>query len=375
MVLGIDASNILAGGGLVHLKELLAHVQPSKYGFKKVVLWAPQNTLNQLPDYDWLIKKTHSWLNKNVLYRMLWHSWVFPRCLGEIDVLFMPGANPVRFHKTVSMCQNLLPFDDRERALYGFSWMTIRLMILTYTQTKAFKRSRRVIFLTPSSIQYVCRIEPTLKSKAIVIPHGVKNDIRQHALVYKHDSPRIKLLYVSIVDVYKHQWNVVRALFNLLDKGYDVELKLVGSHYKPAMDKLNEAVMSRPEYADKVSYSPFVTHHALTEIYQEADIFVFASSCETFSLILLEAMASGLPIACSDRDTLKDTLKDAGVYFDPYNAHDIEHVLFKLIQDKHLREELRKRAHLIASSYTWEFCSDLTFKCLSEVGAEKLDKK
>ncbi len=370
MVLGIEASNILAGGGLVHLKELLCNAQPLQYGFTKVIVWAPASTLNQLADQDWLIKKTHSCLNRNMLFRMVWQLFIMPRCARSIDVLFVPGANPVRFSKTVSMCQNLLPFDDQERKLYGFSWMNFRLLLLRFSQIHSFKKARRVIFLTPSSIQYVSHQYPNIESKAIVISHGINNDIRHYSSV-REEHQTIKLLYTSIVDVYKHQWNVVNAVFNLLDKGYPVALKLVGSSYKPAMDKLNQVLRSRPQYADKITYVPLVPHGTLPKIYQETDIFVFASSCETFSLILLEAMASGLAIACSDRNTLRDTLGDAGLYFDPYHTKDIERALLTLIEHKPLREKLRKRAYEISSSYSWSTCADRTFQCLAEVGREQ----
>ena len=61
----------------------------------------------------------------------------------------------------------------------------------------------------------------------------------------------------------------------------------------------------------------FVPHEKVHELHSTADIFVFASSCENMPNTLIEAMAAGLPIACSNRGPMPEVLQDAGVYFDP----------------------------------------------------------
>jgi glycosyltransferase involved in cell wall biosynthesis len=370
MVLGIEASNILAGGGLTHLKELLAHAQPASQGFQKVCIWSAQHTLDQLPDRPWLEKKSHPWLNRSVFFRMLWLTFIFPKEVKlSIDVVFSPGANVLNFHPQVSMCQNLLPFDPKESKLYGFSFMRLRLLILRYTQTKAFKKAQGIIVLTPGNIPYLSKRLDT-KTKFHVIPHGINPSFLHEPSLKKLNDP-IKLLYVSIVDVYKHQWKVVEAFYQLIEKGYPVELTLVGGQYPPAWKKLKTSINIHPEYSSRITYLPAVPYDQLTKIYQTADIFVFASSCETFSLVLLESMASSLPIACSDRETLKDTLGDAGVYFDPYSADSIEEAIVKLIEDTSLRQELSVKGYTRAQSYSWTVCADQTFQYLSNIAKGK----
>ncbi len=61
--------------------------------------------------------------------------------------------------------------------------------------------------------------------------------------------------------------------------------------------------------------------------------------------ILLENMAAGLPIACSNRGPMPEVLGDAGVYFDPESVDDIAHAVAKLIHSPFLREELAHRAY------------------------------
>jgi len=56
MILGIDASNIRTGGGLTHLKSILNFIADDTLKFKKVIIWSNTQTLNQLPDKQWIDK-------------------------------------------------------------------------------------------------------------------------------------------------------------------------------------------------------------------------------------------------------------------------------------------------------------------------------
>ena len=42
MIIGIDATNMSAGGGLTHIQQIIRNAEPQKYGFKKVLIWAPK---------------------------------------------------------------------------------------------------------------------------------------------------------------------------------------------------------------------------------------------------------------------------------------------------------------------------------------------
>jgi hypothetical protein len=50
MIVGIDASNIRSGGGVTHLKELLAAAEPNRQGVQHVIVWGGRATLGQLPE-------------------------------------------------------------------------------------------------------------------------------------------------------------------------------------------------------------------------------------------------------------------------------------------------------------------------------------
>ena len=74
-VIGIDATNIRAGGGLVHLLELLKHANPERDRFSRVVIWANKETLCSIDEQSWIVKKRCKFARIFFL-RTLW-QWLF----------------------------------------------------------------------------------------------------------------------------------------------------------------------------------------------------------------------------------------------------------------------------------------------------------
>ena len=87
--------------------------------------------------------------------------------------------------------------------------------------------------------------------------------------------------------------------------------------------------------------------------------------------ILLEGMASGLPIACSNRGPMPEVLSDAGVYFDPENEDDIARALRELIDSPELRTRLAKASFERVQAYSWRRCASETFGFLANIAAKR----
>lgn len=84
-------------------------------------------------------------------------------------------------------------------------------------------------------------------------------------------------------------------------------------------------------------------------------------------MVLLEAMASGLPIACSNRGAMPEVLGEAGVFFDPEQPEDIARALRELMGSLHLRTKLAQAGYESAQQYSWGHCADQTFAFLADV--------
>ena len=86
--------------------------------------------------------------------------------------------------------------------------------------------------------------------------------------------------------------------------------------------------------------------------------------------ILLESMAAGLPIACSNAGPMPEILKDYGVYFDSENINSIEISLLNLIKSNQTREKLSTEVYFESLNYNWGKCVNQTFDFLNKISKE-----
>ena len=372
---GIDASNIRSGGGVTHLSELLHAAEPTAYGVSRVNVWGGTNTIGRMPGRTWLKKVVEPMLDGNIASRLLWQSFILPRLAKEsCDILFYPGGSGSnRFRPYVALSQNLLPFQKDERGRYGMTFIRLRLELLNRIQTRTFRQADGVIFLTDTARRVVEKTTGRLSLTAIV-PHGISEVFRmrprkQRTVDEISKEKPFRWLYVSIIDLYKHQWHVARAVDSLKGNGIPLSLELVGPANPAAQARLLLEIDKLSSKSQLVKYHGPVANNELAKFYHEADGFVFASSCENMPIILLESMASGLPIACSNREPMPEVLKDAGVYFDPESPEQIAQAMTKLMADPKLRANCSARAYEYASQYKWRRCADETFAFLSSVAS------
>ena len=223
-----------------------------------------------------------------------------------------------------------------------------------------------MIFLTRYAAETIQKVTGRLQRVA-VIPHGVGAAFRQSGNLARWAAEPGKIvtcLYVSNAAMYKHQWTVVRAMGALRKRGYFVRLVLAGGGSGPAKKLLDEAIASIDPAGDFVECVGFVPHDSLPALLKAADLFIFASSCENMPNTLVEGMASGLPIACSDRGPMPEVLADGGVFFNPEDAASIASAVESIIDNEELRASIAKRAHALSEQYSWSRCAGETWDFL-----------
>lgn len=373
LVLGIDASNISGGGGLTHLAQLLRSAEPSKHGFSRVVVWAPDPTLSALPDRSWLLKVQPAALAGGLLRRTLWQSARLAGAAREAgcDVLLVPGGSYVGgFSPAVVMNQNLLPFSPEEVRRYGISLTRLRLAALRWVQTWTLRTCGGAIFLTRHARDVVLAgVGPLRGFEPAVVPHGIDEVFLTQERTPARPGPGpLRLLYVSIVDCYKHQWHVARAVAQVRQEtGLALHLDFVGPAYGPALRRLNRTLDEVDPERSWVRYGGPLPRADLPARYASADIGIFASSCENLPIILLEMMASGLPTACADRGPMREVLGHAGLYFDPEDVPAMAGAIRQLATDPGLRAQLSAAGRRAVEPYAWPRCAAETLTYLATV--------
>jgi glycosyltransferase involved in cell wall biosynthesis len=357
--------------------QLLAAAEPAASGIRSVTVWGAPDILDQLPDAPWLQPVAPAGLGRNGLSRAWWQQ----RGLGaaarrSADLLFSPGGTYLgSFRPFVTMFRNMLPFDAAERRRYGASVMRLKMELLRAAQTATFRRADGVIFLNDYARLVIRESSIAPAGMDAVIPHGL--DARFFTTPsaarpfssYSTAAP-FRWLYVSAVHDYKRPWNVAEAAASLRAAGRPITLDLVGPPYPAALRRLRETLDRVDPAGGFITAAGGVAHRDLPECYRRADAFVFASTCENMPNSLLEAMAAGLPIACSDRQPMPEILGDGGVYFNPEVPASIAAAMVRLMDDQAERTRVSAIARNRATRYSWSRTAKDTFDFLARVGRQ-----
>jgi glycosyltransferase involved in cell wall biosynthesis len=256
----------------------------------------------------------------------------------------------------------MLSYEKGIMKLYGFSLARLRLIFILFLQNWTLKRSNGVIFLTKYASDVIQRHIGKL-SNFEIIHHGVSDSFKtielKKRLEITKDSP-INCLYVSNTAYYKNQSNVVIASEMLREKGYNIQLILVGGGVGKPQRHLEQQMRTSDPKGEFVKQYNFIKQTDLPPFLANADIYIFASSCENMPNTLLEGMAAGLPIACSDRGPMPEVLKDGGVYFDPLDPVSISNAIEKIIVNEEFRKEIAQIAKRSSENYSWTITADQT---------------
>jgi glycosyltransferase involved in cell wall biosynthesis len=125
--------------------------------------------------------------------------------------------------------------------------------------------------------------------------------------------------------------------------------------------ELREHAVSKGVAAD-VRFPGWVSAGEVEGLWALAEAFAFPSLYEGFGLPVLEAMARGVPVACSNAASLPEVAGEAALLFDPHDEAAIATVLSRLLDDPTLRERLRSRGLARVAEFTWERTARLTLE-------------
>lgn len=368
IVVGIDASRNRSGGAKGHLVGILRDSDPLANGIDEVHVWSYASLLTALPERPWLIKHSASALERSLPHQLWWQWRHLPRLARQAgcQVLLNTDAGSVcSFRPAVVMSRDMLSYEPGEIDRYrGKAWL--RLWALRHVQNRSLRMANGVIFLTRYAANVIQRHTGALPRVAVV-PHGVGDDYKEARARpnWPMDGVRpIRLLYVSNTAPYKHQWQVVRAVADLRRRGYDLQLELIGGGSGSAQQRLDAEIAVSDPRREFVTTAGFLPPHEMPARLAAADVFVFASSCENMPNTLVEAMAVGLPIACSDRGPMPEVLRDGGVTFDPESPVAIANAIERLLSSPSLRNRCAMQASTLAEEYSWARCGRETWQFL-----------
>lgn len=307
----------------------------------------PQVTVRVEPELDAHRRST----------RLMWWRRSWPLLVGEFrpDVVLHPtGLLRGRSGRVprVAIHHNMAPFVAATYRLYGPSRISAEHLFWRTRLLHSFRCADGVVFHSDYTRRAVSR--HVRIARTALVPNAV-------SLAFNADENRnpaqlaspVKLLCVSTLHLRKYQRHVVAAVDALRRQlRIDVHVDFVGG----GEPRAHAALMHSIDEYDAAGWTTVreVAAASMPDVYRDSDIFVFPSADESWPITLMEAMASGLPIASSDRMVMPNILRDAGTYFDPEDPVSTADALRPLLTDQDLRRRCSELALTYAAEYTWD---------------------
>jgi glycosyltransferase involved in cell wall biosynthesis len=119
--------------------------------------------------------------------------------------------------------------------------------------------------------------------------------------------------------------------------------------------------------ADVVEFPGWIPRADLHELFRRANAFVYPSLFEGFGLPVVEALAAGIPTACSRIEPLASMAGDAALLFDPKNIAEMVDAMLRLTGDEPLRTRLAAAGPRRARNFTWRATAEATLDALQSV--------
>jgi glycosyltransferase involved in cell wall biosynthesis len=290
----------------------------------------------------------------------------------KIDLLFSPG----NFATLFSGCKQILviqgPLTVREirenHAPDEISWM--RKFYYDVMLPISVKEADKIIAVSNDMRRSLLKQINIPELKIQVIHEGV--DL---AFVNNRKNPEYKssvqntpyILFLSTLFKYKNADKLLKAFVRLKnEKRIPHSLMIVGRDPNDETEKLKK-IVKQEKLTDCVVFVGAIPHEEIALVYENADIFIYPSSVETFGLPVLEAMACGTPVIASNRMSVPEIGGDAALIVDPDNVREMSEAIYRVISDEKLKQTLIKKGYERVRKFTWEKAAQETLEVFREV--------
>jgi glycosyltransferase involved in cell wall biosynthesis len=172
-------------------------------------------------------------------------------------------------------------------------------------------------------------------------------------LTLKYKLLRPFMIYPAATWPHKNHQRLLAALRILIDRGrFDGELLLTGASMTIHDDVLGE--IDRLGLTGAVRWLGYVPREDIPCLYNLARLMVFPSLFEGFGLPVVEAMACGCPVVCSNATSLPEIAGEAALFFDPSSIEDMAEAISRVWENTLLQEMLRQKGQERSSHFLWE---------------------
>ena len=305
-----------------------------------------------------------------------------------IDILFIP-VHVLPFFSPKNSVVTVHGLEYEYFPQYYSFW---RRLYLRWGTKNALKRASKIIAVSESTKNDLIKFYGGKIEKIKVVRHGIRISdftppfIKGGGEGFFKKSPLIPLfkggkylLYLGRIEAKKNIQGILEA-YKILKEEYKIshQLVLAGapgfgySDLKLKIDNLLKIVLldgipqSGKNCKLKIIELGYVSEDEKWQLLGNADVFLFPSFYEGFGLPILEAQATSVPVLTSFYSSMPEVAGEGALFVNPQNPAQIAEAIFKIIDDRVLRDRLIKSGWENIKRFSWKTCSRETLKILTE---------
>jgi glycosyltransferase involved in cell wall biosynthesis len=294
--------------------------------------------------------------------RIIFEQTVLPLAVSRhgVSVLFSPGFTT----PCLSPCPMVTVFHDLQHKRHpeNFRWFDLPFWRLLLWQ--AAHRSARLLAISEATRADLLRYYRIPAEKIRIVPHGVGEDFFEIARRRRRVAPEPFLLAVATLHPHKNLDRLIRAFSSFRQSHPEFRLVIAGlrGFHTAAL----EALLAELNAGESIRLTGWVPREELAGLYLRAHAYVNATLFEGFGMPVLEALAAGVPSACSSVEPVKSLAGRAALLFDPTDEAAIIDALNRVSFDQDLRAHLAAEGPARASQFTWRRAAEQTLALLRE---------
>jgi glycosyltransferase involved in cell wall biosynthesis len=234
----------------------------------------------------------------------------------------------------------------------------LETLIYRYWLPRLLPRVDAVITVSQASRRDITRYLPVPQDKVHVVYNGVDRGFRPEvadAASLSLVQPGLSPGYILAYGAAPRRKNLAGALRGYARLRAEMEVPpLVVIGGKGGQEHRLAPLLQELDLVGRVIFTGYVPNEDLPALYRGASLFVFPSLYEGFGLPPLEAMACGTPVVCSNTSSLPEVVGDAALTVDPTDVEALAGAMQRVLSDRDLAQDLRRRGLERAAGFNWE---------------------
>jgi len=360
----INALHAKSGGGVTYLHNILPLLADDER--LEIHLFIHCSQLGLFHPLDERIVVHAFDFPKGFLRLMSWEQFVLPVMahVMSADLIFAPANfGSLLAGRQVILLRNALAVARTEmrwsKRAYWFVLGAITLISLMRC-ARAIAVSKYAADSLSMGMGAFCR------KKIKIVHHGIGNRFVPSSDGVRQDF----LLAVSDIYVQKNLHTLFHAIKIVVNKYPNIQIMIAGQMIDQWYYNMVVNLSKSLSIENNICFLGRLGIDELINLYQNCRLFVFPSTAETFGNPLVEAMACGAPVVCSNATAMPEIVGDGALLFDPLDVGEIAETILKVIDDPELQAELSRRGLAQASKFSWSETASKTADVLIEAGGK-----